>query len=85
MTAGELQVPQKQKQARSTEKEETKDFLTRKSRMKRTDGAERKDFRIIVQAAFDRARRKSTYICRAHTPVSAGIYSNSIHSLEVPV
>ena len=47
-------------------------------------GAERKDFRIIAQAAFDRARRKSTYICRAHTPVSAGIYSNSIHSLEVP-
>ena len=48
-------------------------------------GAERQDFRIIAQAAFDRARRKSTYICRAHTPVSAGIYSNSIHSLEVPV
>ena len=48
-------------------------------------GAERKEFRIIAQAAFDWARRKSTYICRAHTPASAGIYSNSIHSLEVPV
>ena len=29
--------------------------------------------------------RHPPYICRAHTPVSAGIYSNSIHSLEVPV
>ena len=26
--------------------------------------------------------RHPPYICRAHTPVSAGIYSNSIHSLE---
>ena len=29
--------------------------------------------------------RHPPYIGRAHTPVSAGIYSNSIHSLEVPV
>jgi len=84
MTSGELQVPQKQKQARSTEKEETTDFPQEPDE-EDWMGAERKDFRIIAQAAFDRARRKSTYICRAHTPVSAGIYSNSIHSLEVPV